>query len=393
MSHLLTGVLFISWAVVLPVDTLSTLRFSTLGSIRIPTVTAILVWSGISIIIGISCVLTARRRTPLHRWGLFLYGVGLVFMVLLWGSMGRRIDVVGLITQSLRLSTPIAIGAFSGILCERSGVINIGIEGMMLVSACIGYTVALYTQNIWIGLSGAIVGGAIMAGIHSVLSIRFRVDQIVSGVVVNILAVGITGYMRRAFLQVRDLDSPGVLPLFRIPWLSDIPAIGKILFSHQPMVYVMLVMTGFLHFCLFKTRWGLRTRSVGEQPGAADTLGVDVIRTRYANVIAAGMIAGLGGAWFSLETVGQFDDLMTGGKGFIALAAMIFGKWNPVGAFWGALLFGFVDALQIKLQVTGVDVPHQILGMAPYIVTMVVLAGVIGRAVAPGAIGVPYGRE
>jgi simple sugar transport system permease protein len=175
--------------------------------------------------------------------------------------------------------------------------------------------------------------------------------------------------------------------------VSDIPVLGPIFFRHQPLVYTTWLLVGLIHVLLFYTPWGLRTRAVGEYPRAADTLGVNVYAVRYGNVIASGILAGLAGAWFSLETVGAFDDMMTGGKGFIALAAMIFGKWKPCGAFGGALLFGFVDALQIKLQIVGVNVPHQFLGMTPYIVTMVVLVGFIGRAVPPAAVGQPYERD
>jgi simple sugar transport system permease protein len=178
-----------------------------------------------------------------------------------------------------------------------------------------------------------------------------------------------------------------------LPLCPDIPVFGLLFFRHHPVLYTMFGLVIAVHVLLFATRWGLRTRAVGEHPRAADTLGVNVLRVRYSNVIAGGMIAGLGGAWFSLETVGTFDDLMTGGKGFIALAAMIFGQWTPWGAFGGALLFGFADALQLKLQIAGVNIPHQFLGMTPYIVTMIVLAGLVRRALPPAAVGIPYEKN
>jgi len=372
---------------------ISALRFSSLGTLSLPTRLTLFILGNITLISSILYLLLVRHIPGICRITLFLNSFIIITASLALASIERRIDVVGLMTQSLRLAAPIALGAYSGLLSERSGVINIGIEGMMLAAACVGYTVALYSQNIWIGLAAAIMGGAVMAGIHAVLSIRFLVDQIVSGVVINILAVGITGFIRRGFIQSNPLGSPAVLPIWNIPYLSDIPIIGQILFRHQPMVYAMLILLIFLHVLLFHTTWGLRTRAVGEHPRAADTLGINIFMIRYVNVIASGMIAGLGGAWFSLETVGDFEDLMTGGKGFIALAAMIFGKWNPVGAFFGAMLFGFADAFQIKLQISGVHVPYQFLGMLPYIITMIVLGGVIGRAVAPKADGVPYIRD
>jgi len=314
----------------------------------------------------------------------------IILIILVWASMGRSIDVVGMSAQSLRLATPIALGALAGVLCERAGVVNIAIEGMMLMAACIGFTAALYAQNIWLGVLAGVLSGAVMAALHALLSIKFMVDQIISGTVINILAVGITGFIRRAFLLSNPFGAPAVLPIWKVPFLSDIPIIGQILFTNQPVVYSMLILVVVVHVLLFYTRWGLRTRAVGEHPRAADTLGVNVFKIRYTNVIVAGLIAGLGGVWFSLETVGSFQDIMTGGKGFIALAALIFGKWTPFGALGGALLFGFADALQIKLQISDVNVPYQFLGMLPYVVTMIVLAGLIGRSVAPAADGKPY---
>jgi simple sugar transport system permease protein len=298
-----------------------------------------------------------------------------------------------MLAQSLRLATPIALGALAGILCERSGVVNIAIEGMMLITACIGFMIALYTQNIWVGLLAAMLMGGLTATLHAVLSIQFTVDQIISGTVINILAVGITGFIRRAFLLHNSLVAPSVFPAWQIPILSDLPVMGQIFFRNQPLVYALLILVPTIHILIFYTRWGLRTRAVGEHPHAADTLGISVFKIRYINVITSGLIAGLGGAWFSLETVGNFDDMMTGGKGFIALAAMIFGKWNPFGAFGGALLFGFADALQIKLQISGVHVPYQFLSMVPYLVTMIALAGLIGRATPPAADGVPFIKD
>jgi len=307
--------------------------------------------------------------------------------------MGQRLEVLGLLAQSFRLATPIALGALAGLLCERCGVANIGIEGMMLTAACLGFIVALYMSNTWIGLLMAALVGCVMAAVHAVLAIHGRVDQIISSTVLNIFAVGMTGFLRRAVLLHNPRGAPAILPTWHIPLVSDIPVFGQIFFRHQPLVYITWLLVLVVHILLFYTTWGLRTRAVGEYPRAADTLGVHVVAVRYINVIASGAFAGLGGAWFSLETVGAFDDMMTGGKGFIALAAMIFGKWQPFGALGGAILFGFVDALQIKLQIAGVKVPYQFLSMTPYIVTMVVLAGLIGRAVPPAATGQPYKRD
>ena len=317
----------------------------------------------------------------------------LLAAVLIYAATGKRTDVVSMLADGIRLATPIALGALAGILCERAGVVNIGIEGMMLVGAGLGFTASLYLQNSTAGLVVAILAGMLMAALHAVLSISFKVDQIISGTVINILAVGITGFTRRSFLLDNPFGAPSVYSPIPIPVLSDIPVLGPVLFRHQPIVYTMLILVFVIQFYLFRTKWGLRHRAVGEHPRAADTLGINVIRARYLAVIAGGAIAGLAGAWFSLETVGSFDDLMTGGKGFIALAAMIFGNWNPIGAFFGALLFGFADALQIKLQILETGIPYQFIGMLPYVLTMIVLAGVIGKTTPPAADGVPYEKQ
>jgi simple sugar transport system permease protein len=247
---------------------------------------------------------------------------------------------------------------------------------------------------ITLGVLIAMLMGGLMALLHGVLSISFKTDQIISGTVINLLAIGVTSYLRRAYL----VETPGgrvTLPSVEIPVLSDIPLVGEVLFEHQPIFYSMLVLVVLTHVVLFSTRWGLRLRAVGENPRAADTVGINVYATRYLGVFISGVVAGLAGAWFSLELVGQFDDGMTNGKGFIALAAMIFGNWTPAGAFGGALLFSFTEALKIRFQFLQVElfgwlIPAQFLDILPYVTTMVVLAGLIGRATPPAAIGQPY---
>jgi simple sugar transport system permease protein len=286
------------------------------------------------------------------------------------------------------------LGALAGIYSERAGVVNIAIEGMMLMGAAFGFLVFVYTGNIWIGVGAALLIGALNALLHAVLSISFKTDQIVSGTVINILAIGVTGYVRRTFLINAPSGRTTLLEI-PIPLLSEIPFLGKILFTEKPIFYTMILLIIGSHIVLFYTRWGLRARAVGENPRAADTVGINVYRTRYLNVIISGMIAGLAGAWFSLETVGSFDDGMTAGKGFIALAAMIFGKWTPFGAFGGAMLFGFADALGTRFQILqielfGAPLPAQFLQILPYVVTIIVLAGLIGRATPPAAVGQPY---
>jgi simple sugar transport system permease protein len=385
----LAGVCLLWGSLVTAPAAVSTLRFATLGHLVVPARLTFALCGILFVLTGGLC-LHAALATRLQAISLVLDAVGVVFVIVVWASIGRRLEVLGILTQSVRLATPIALGALAGILCERCGVVNIAIEGMMLSAACLGFAVALYTYNIWVGHLAAVLTGGAVAALHAMLAIHWRVDQIISGTVLNMLAVGLTGFVRRTILLHNPREAPAVLPPWPLPLLSDLPGLGPLFFRHQPLVYAMFLLVLTVHVLLFYTSWGLRTRAVGEHPRAADTVGIDVFAVRYRNVIAGGMIAGLGGAWFSLETVGNFEDLMTSGKGFIALAAMIFGKWNPLGALGGALLFGFVDALQIKLQIAGVHVPYQFLGMTPYVVTMIVLAGVIGRAVPPAASGVPY---
>jgi len=233
----------------------------------------------------------------------------------------------------LNEATPLTLAALGGVVSERSGVVNIALEGMMLMSAFTGYVVAFQTHNLWLGVLAGVLTGVLIASLHAALSISLMVDQIVSGFVINILALGITGVFFKGFLQEASVAGPGVLPTWEIPLLSKIPVIGPILFIHQPITYAMLLAIVLIQFLLFYTVWGLRTRAVGEHPLAADTVGINVYLVRYVAVILSGGLAGLGGAYFSLQQIGQFLPNMTGGRGFIALAAMIFGKWKPLGAF------------------------------------------------------------
>lgn len=325
----------------------------------------------------------------------------LVFPTILIGvAAGRQTNILTMLNESLRLGTPIALGATAGLWCERSGVINIAIEGMMLTGACFGFTAFFFlgetamatNQALFISVLIAVLSGGIMALLHAALSITFKTDQIVSGTVVNILAIGVTSFVRREYL-LSTTAGRVTLPTIEIPILNNIPVIGPVLFNNKPIFFSMFIIIILTHIIIFYTRWGLRTRSVGEHPEAADTVGIDVIRLRYINVFISGLIAGLAGAWFSLETVGGFDDLMTNGKGFIALAALIFGKWTPFGGFGGAMLFGFSEALGTRFQILNVPLPSQFLQIVPYVVTMIVLAGFVGRAVPPAAIGQPFEKH
>src|SRR5207245_4765287 len=260
-------------------------------------------------------------------------------------------DVVGLLAQTLVTATPLTLAALGGIMCERSGVVNIALEGIMLTGAFVGYAVALATHNVWLGVLAAVVAGMLIATLHAALSISLLVDQIVSGMVINILAVGITGVFYRTYIENSTTIGPGTLPHWDIPILSAIPALGRIFFQNQFVTYAMLLAVVGVWFLVFKTRWGLRTRACGEHPAAAETAGINVYRMRYVNVIASGALAGLGGSYFSLQQIGNFLPNMTGGRGFIALAAMIFGTWNPFGAFGASQLFAFSDAVGSRLSI------------------------------------------
>jgi simple sugar transport system permease protein len=315
-----------------------------------------------------------------------------VILLVLTGAQFGAAATVSILAITITKATPITLGALAGICSERTGVVNIGIEGMMLTSALVGFMTGVYTHNLGIALVAAIASGALMALLHAVLSITFRVDQIISGTVVNILAVGLTGYLNRQLFATGAPPGLSVLPSLPFGPLSNLPWIGPILFQQKPIALTAILLVIVFHFALFRTRWGLRTRAVGEHPLAADTVGVNVNALRYWNVVLGGAIAGLGGAYFTLESVPHFEPLMTNGRGFIALAAMIFGKWTPFGAWGAALLFGVAEAIPTAMQLQGINIPFQIVGLLPYVLTIVVVAGAVGRATPPAADGIPYVR-
>jgi simple sugar transport system permease protein len=322
------------------------------------------------------------------------------FAFLVWITSGTSMNQPGMIQSTLTAATPLTLGAISGIFCERSGIINIAIEGMMLSGAFAAVAFASMFDSLWVGLLAASLVGGLMALLHAVLSIKYKVDQIISGTVINLLAAGGTRFLNLRLLEPTGMSMPGSFSPIRIPVLADIPIIGPILFENQPTVYIMLIILVVSNYVIFFTPWGLRMRACGEHPRAADTVGVHVNRMRYISVVIGGLIAGIGGAYFSLGVVGTFEDGMTRGQGFVALAAMIFGNWNPIGAFLAALLFGFADAIQVKMQILkpvlpiiNQPIPPEFLQMAPYILTIIVVAGVVGRAVAPAAEGKPYEKQ
>ncbi|KXB64273.1 MULTISPECIES: ABC transporter permease [Olsenella] len=294
-----------------------------------------------------------------------------------------------LIGITLMYSTPLVFGALSGVISERSGVVNIGIEGMMMVGAFTASAVSYFTGNPWLGFLAAGLTGAIIALLHAFASITFRADQTVSGVAINLLAPGLALFFCR-----RLFDNAAMTPVYTtLPKLFGDKALAGTPYASLNVdvtVALGLVAAVIMWFVLYKTKWGLRVRAVGEHPAAADTLGINVERTRYVCVIVSGMLAGFGGASVTLAIVSQFTQTAISGQGFIALAAVIFGKWRPHGAYGACLLFGLAQALTVILGGGDIAIPSQLMAMLPYILTIIVLVLFVGRSVAPKADGVPY---
>jgi simple sugar transport system permease protein len=332
------------------------------------------------------------------RWTGLLLGIGLLLAVtafLTWAAAGKSFSLVGMLQATMIRAVPIALGGLAGVLCERVAVINIGIEGMLLAGAFTGAVVGSLTGGVG-GTVAAVLVGGLFGLLLAVLTVTYRVDQIVAGVAINLLVLGLTSYVSGQVLTAPGYRYLNNAPIFRaieIPLLADLPVVGPVLFKQNIFVYGAWILVAVATYYLFYTRSGLRARAVGEHPAAADTLGINVFRLRYLNVTLGGMVAGFGGAWFTLGSVGRFDENMTGGRGFIGLAAMIFGRWHPVGALMAALVFGFADSLQQKLAILQTPIPSEFLAMAPYVATIVLVAGLIGRARPPAADGKPYIKE
>jgi len=338
-----------------------------------------------------AALLTGRADRGL-RWlsGLALACVVLSFLC--WQVAGQAMPLGSTAQATVKAALPLVLGALCGVLCERSGVINVAIEGQLLTGAFMAALVGTVAASAWAGLVAAAFGGVFIALLLAGLAIRYLVDQVVLGVVLNVLALGLTGFLFTQLMQQHGdkYNFPPTFPTWRIPGLVDIPIIGPALFQSNIFGYLAILLVLAVHFGLFHTRWGLRTRAVGEHPTAADTVGISVRGTRYRNVLLGGVIAGIGGASLTIGDVGSFTNNMTGGKGFIALAALIFGRWSPVGATMAALLFGFTTALAGYLPLVGSAIPSEFLQMLPYAATIVAVAGLVGRVRAPAADGQPY---
>ncbi len=306
-----------------------------------------------------------------------------------WAYMADSVVFEAVMSSAVRQSTPLVLGAMCGLLGERAGVMNIGIEGQMLFAAFAGFLVNGWTGNLALAVFTGIAAGALSGLVLAYMCVGLKIDQIISGTVINIMALGITGY----FYQVGMTAAEKLRPL-TIPALSRIPVVGPVFFSLPPITFATLFLVFLVHVCLFYTSWGLRTRAVGEHPRAAATMGINVFQVQYTRLVAGGGLAGLAGAFLSLEAVGAFERGMTNGRGFIALAVMIFGKWTPLGSWGAALVFGLATALQTQLQFdAGLNIPHQFIGMLPYVITIVVMAACVGRNTPPAALGTTYEKE
>ena len=318
----------------------------------------------------------------------------LVAAFLCWAASGSEIPMLGLLQNSIFLAVPLILGALGGVLCERSGVINVAIEGQMLTGAFAAALFATVSHNLGVGTVAAVIAGGLIGAMLAVFAIRYVVNQVILGVVLNVFALGLTGFLYDALLQPNQdqFNSPATFSAVAIPGLSSIPFIGPLLFDTNVLVYLTYVLIVVVDVWLFRTRWGLRTRAVGEHPKAADTVGIKVLAIRYRNTIMGGCVAGLAGAYITIGTIGAFSKNISSGKGFIALAALIFGRWSPRGAVAAALLFGFADALQTELSIitTPVQIPSAFLAMLPYLATIFAVAGLVGRVRAPAADGEPY---
>lgn len=333
--------------------------------------------------------MTAQRRVQSTNWFIknkWLTLIGLIIAgSVIYAYATNAVVTTAVLASTLRQSTPLILGALCGLIGERSGVVNIGIEGQMLLGAFAAFLANVYIGNLWVATAIGMLTGAVMGLLLAWMAVTLKMDQIIGGTVINILAIGLTGYF-----YIPGLTTQGKFQPISLGPLADIPLIGPVLFRNGPITYMAIILVFVVHYVLFYTRWGLRTRAVGEHPSAADTVGVNVYKVRYINVIMGGALAGLAGAFLTLEGVGTFERLMTNGRGFLALAIMIFGKWTPLGSWGAALLFGFTYAMQTQLQFWGLNLPPQFIGSLPYILTILVLAGFVGRSRAPAASGVPY---
>ena len=392
------AILGLIMAFVYPNDGETTFTLSTtadaiqLPPLVVPTTVTVIVLAVLLVLLTLGAaafVAAARGRAPL--WVSIVFAAVFLFAFLTWAAADKNIPVPGMLVGTLALSVPLIFGALGGVISERGGVVNIAIEGQLLFGAFSAAVVGSITGNPFVALIAAMVGAVLVSFVLAAFSITYIVDQVIVGVVLNVLVTGLTSFFYSKVLTADPaLNSPVKFPITPIPGLSEIPILGPVLFRQTVLVYIMYIAVFLVWFGLFKTRWGLRVRAVGEHPQAADTVGINVNRTRFWNVSLAGAIVGIGGAYYTLDVVGQFGKEMTNGAGFIALAAVIFGRWDPIRATLAGLLFGFATNLQSVLGIIGSPVPSDFMLMLPYVVTIFAVAGLVGVSRAPAADGKPY---
>lgn len=382
----------------LPREGSSSFRFTepgdaiTLTTLTVPTHATCVVVAILLVVLAALCAFLVWRTGKSNVWVVIAFAVIFMFGFLTWAAAGHTVPFTGLLLGSVSLSVPLVFGALGGVISERGGVVNVAIEGQLLAGAFVSALVASVTHNVFAGLVGAMVAGVLVSFILGAFAIKYLVDQVIVGVVLNVLVTGLTSFLFSQVLSANPklLNAPPHLPRLPIPGLSAIPIVGPVLFDQSVIVYLMYIAVFAVWFGLFHTRWGLRLRSVGEHPKAADTVGINVTGTRFWNVALAGAVAGLGGAYFTLVSAPGFGKEMTAGAGFIALAAVIFGRWDPIRATLAALLFGFASYLQTTLGIIGSPVPSEFMLMLPYVVTIFAVAGLVGLSRAPAADGKPY---
>ena len=363
-----------------------------LGDIGIPTAPAVTICAIVLALLTAYAFWAVATFRKVGLWVPIVFALLAVFAFLTWSAAGGLVPVTGLLFGAVSLSVPLVFGALGGVIGERVGVVNVAIEAQFLFAAFSSAVIASITGSVLLGLAGALVAGALVGAVLAVFSITYLVEQVIVGVVLNVLITGLTSFLHGALLNPNSeaLNSPPRFPRVPIPFLSEIPILGPVVFNQTLIVYIMYLAVPLVAWGLYKTRWGLRLRAVGEHPQAADTVGIKVNPTRFWNVLLAGAIAGIGGAYFTLGSVGSFDKEMTGGLGFIALAAVIFGGWDPVRATIAALLFGFTTNIETLLTNLGSPIPSEFMAMLPYIVTVLAVVGFAGQVRAPAAAGKPY---
>ncbi|WP_091225876.1 ABC transporter permease [Microbacterium sp. 3J1] len=360
--------------------------------VELPTAATSWIVLGILVVLVVVAFLRAWNYRTASLWLVLGFGILAIFGFLVWAGANGLVPVTSLLFGAVSLSVPLVFGALGGVIGERAGVVNVAIEGQLLLGAFSAALLSSITGNPFVGLIGAMIGGVLVASVLAAFAIKYLVEQVIVGVVLNVLVTGLTGFLYGALLAPNEaeLNTPERFSRIKIPVLSDIPIIGPVLFNQTFIVYLMFITVAVVAWGLYRTKWGLRLRAVGEHPQAADTVGIKVNATRFWNVLLAGAIAGIGGAYFTLVSVPQFGKDMTAGLGFIALAAVIFGRWDPIRASLAALLFGFATNLQNLLSILKTPVPSEFMLMLPYVVTLIAVAGFAGQIRGPAASGKPY---